>query len=177
MRGIEVQRVQAGEVEIGTVHDVEGAGFRCHDVEDVDIMEFSFGDVDESRYVSAQVEECVQFDGCLGLSEPRPWEEGQAQVYGRGIECIDGIVEVEAVVVFMVQGPCLVDQLLCEGGIEPPIPDGVGVGECVSCHAAADAHVVEFVGPGTQTGFDVAQARAIGELSERHAPVLIGTGE
>ena len=75
MRGIEVQGVQAGEVETGTVHDVEGTRFRCHDVQDVDIMEFSFGDVDECGYVSAQVEKCVEFDGCLGLAEPCPWEE------------------------------------------------------------------------------------------------------
>ena len=80
-------------------------------------------------------------------------------------------------VVLVVQLPCRVDQELCEGGIEPPIPDVVGVGEGVSCHAAADSHVVEFIGPGAQAGFDVAQARAPGELSEGHAPELIGAGE
>ena len=68
-------------------------------------------------------------------------------------------------------------EVLREGCIEPPVPDVVGVGESVSCHAAADAHVAEFVGPGTQTGFDVAQARAPGEFGERHAPELIGAGE
>ena len=50
------------------------------------------------------------------------------------------------------------DQVLRERGVEPPVPDAVGVGERVSRHAAADAHVVELAGLGAQTSLDVAQA-------------------
>ena len=60
---------QAGEVKTCMMHDVKGARCRRYDVQDVDIVEFTVGDVVECGYVSTQVEEYVGFDGCLGLSK------------------------------------------------------------------------------------------------------------
>lgn len=78
------------------MHDVEGARFRwCYDVQDVDIVEFSVGDVDECGYVSTQVETYVEFDGCFGLLKACSREERQAQTYGEGIERVNRGVEVE----------------------------------------------------------------------------------
>ena len=37
----------------------------------------------------------VDLDGPFGLSELGPWEDGQAQVDGRGIDAIQGIFETE----------------------------------------------------------------------------------
>ncbi len=41
----------------------------------------------------------------------------------------------------------------------------------------ADTHVIELGFLGAQTGLDIAQALAIGELGESHAQVLIETGK
>ena len=92
--------------------------------------------------------ERVQLDGGLGLAEPGPWKEGQAQVDGGGVQGIDRAVDIEPVAVLVVEASGLCDQVLCERGMEPPVPDVVGVGERVSGHAAADAHVIEFAGLG-----------------------------
>ena len=174
---VQVQRVETGEVEIGAVHDVEGSRLRGHDVEDVDVVEPAFGDVNECGDVAAQVEERVQLDGRLGLPEPRPRKERQAQVDRGGIERVDRVVEIEAVAFLVIQAPRRVDEVLRERGVEPPVPDAVGVGKRVSRHAAADAHVIELARLGTQAGLDVAQARPVGQLGKRHAPVLIAAGE
>lgn len=102
-------------------------------------MEPAFGDVNECGDVAAQVKERVQLDGRLGLPEPRPGKEGQAQVDGGGIDRVDRVVEIQAVAFLMIQAPRRVDEVLRERGVEPSVPDAVGVGKRVSRHAAADA--------------------------------------
>ena len=62
-------------------------------------------------------------------------------------------------------------------GVDAPVAGLVGVGQGTFADFAANAHVVEFAALGTQTGFDVAQALAIGQLREGHGPELIETGE
>jgi hypothetical protein len=76
-----------------------------------------------------------------------------------------------------VELPGFVDEHLREIGIDAPVPPLVGHGERVAAHAAADTHVVELFGQGTQTGFAVAQALAKGELCEGHAEELVPAGE
>ena len=51
------------------------------------------------------------------------------------------------------------------------------IGQSVARHRAAKAHVVELGGLTAQTGFDVAQTLAIGQLGERHTQKLVETSE
>lgn len=55
--------MQAREVKVGSIHNIEGSGFWDKLVKDIDIMEFAVGDVNESRDIAAQVKECVEFYG------------------------------------------------------------------------------------------------------------------
>ena len=96
-------------------------------------MEFSVGNVDEGWNVSVQVEECVQLDGALCPAEPRPWEQRQAEVDGRGVERVDGIVDIEAGKrVIGVDVPGDVDEVLCEVGVDFPVAGLIGIGEGVA---------------------------------------------
>jgi hypothetical protein len=61
--------------------------------------------------------------------------------------------------------------------MDAPIAQLVGVGQGAARYVAPDAHVVELGVLGAQTGLDVAQALAIGELGEGHAAVLVETTE
>src|SRR5215216_6348462 len=54
-----------------------------------------------------------------------------------------------------------------------PVPLLVGIRQGAARDRASDPHVVEPVGHGAQTGFDVAQALAVGELGEDHAQELV----
>ena len=53
----------------------------------------------------------------------------------------------------------------------------IGFRQGVARDGASEAEVIEFGLDGIQTGFDIAQAVSIGELSERHAEELIEAGE
>ena len=67
-----MQAVETGEVEIGAIHDVEGAGFGQEQVHDVDVVELAVGYVEESRDLAAQIKQGVKLDRRFGLSEMSP---------------------------------------------------------------------------------------------------------
>ena len=60
---------------------------------------------------------------------------------------------------------------------DAPVPGFVGIGHGAPRHVAADAGVIELGLHGPQTGFDIPQAFAIGQLSESHAQKLVEAGE
>ena len=124
-----------------------------------------------------QVQQRMQFDPGLGGAEAGPGEDGEAEIDGRGIQGIDGVVQVQTEVFVGIQRAGDADQNLSEVGVDPPVPDLVGVRERVPRAAAADAHVVQLGAVGAQAEFDIAQAPAGGELSERHTEELVEAGE
>jgi hypothetical protein len=69
------------------------------------------------------------------------------------------------------------NQLLGKVGVNPPVASLVGVGEGGAGNSASEAHVIKFGLLGTQTGFDVAETGAIGELSESQTEELIPARE
>ena len=114
--------VKAFEVEVGPIHDVERAGVRDEHVQNVDVMQFAVGDVDEGGDVAAQVEERVQLDGAFGPAEPGPWEQRQAEVDRRGVERVDGILGGKTGKrVIDVGVPGNVDEMLREVGVDLPV--------------------------------------------------------
>ena len=92
-------------------------------------------------------------------------------------ESIDRAVEVQAQVLVGVELSRLSDQPVREFRINAPVARLVGIGQRRSPHRLAEAQVVELRGLRRQTGFDVAQALAVGQLREGHRSVLLGTGQ
>ena len=173
----EVQDVQALEVDVGTVHDIEGARFGDEHVENLHVAELAVRNMDESWDVAAQVEQRMKLDGGLGGTEQRPRENGKAQVDGRGVEREDGVVEFQAQLFLGIERTRDADQLLGKLRIDPPVALFVGVGQRVARDLSANAHVVELVALGAQTDLDVAQTLAMSQLRERHAKKLREAGE
>ena len=73
------ESVETPEVDVATIHDVEGAGLEKQLVEDVDIVHVSGCDVDNARDAAAQVHQSVDFDGSLASSKSRPGEQRKTQ--------------------------------------------------------------------------------------------------
>ncbi len=163
------QPMEAVEIDIAAVHDVEGAGLGGEFVEHPGIVPSGVGDVYEGGDVAAQIQERVELDSSFAALERRPREERETEVDGGGVERIDGLVEIDAKSVIDVQASGDADQGLSEVGMDAPVAQLVGVGQGAARYIAPDAHVVELGILGTQTGLDVAQALAIGELGEGHA--------
>lgn len=44
--------------------------------------------MDKGWDIAAQAEQRMHLDGSPGLTKVRPWKDAQAQIDGRGIECV-----------------------------------------------------------------------------------------
>ena len=171
------QAKESAEIEIASVHDIEGTGFDWQDVEAVDVVGLSVGNQHETRNISAQVDERVEFDGRLVASELSPGEESQAEVDGRGIQRVCRLLELGTEAVRQIQFPSPCDQDVSEVFVDPPVAQFVSIGESAPSDDSAKTGVVEFLVKGVETDFNVAEALAIGQLSEGHAEELIEAGE
>ena len=169
-RARRVDGVQPREVQVGPVHDVEGARPRDQQVQDLHIALPGVRDVDERGDAAAQVQQRVQLDAGLRGSEQRPGEDGHAQVDGGRVQRVHGVVALQPQVLSGVQGAGPRDQPLRELGVDAPVPALVGVREGGAPHRRADAHVVQLGRLRRQAGLDVAQALPAGQLRERRQP-------
>src|SRR5438552_2600292 len=60
-----VEDVEALEVHVGAIHDVEGTWLWRDDIEDVDVVQFSCGNLNESGDGATHVEQGVHLDRSL----------------------------------------------------------------------------------------------------------------
>jgi len=109
----------------------------------------------------------------LGCAEMRPRKNCKAKIDGRGIECIDSVGEVEPQILAAVQLARLGDQPVSQLRVDPPVAPFIGVGQRRAAHRIAKTHGIELRRLRRQTGLDSA-GLSIGQLSERHRPVLLG---
>lgn len=58
--------VESFEVQISSIHNIEGTWFDNEQVQDIDVVYSSFGNVDELRDIAAQVQQGMQLDCSLG---------------------------------------------------------------------------------------------------------------
>ena len=163
----------ACEVGKAAIHDVKAAGFECQDVEHFDLVHLAVADVDEGGNIAAQVEQRMHLDGSFGLTKARPGEDAQAQVDGRGIECIDRLFQLHRKVAAGVKGSGILDQAHGEIRIDATVALLVGIGQCALGDVASYAQVIGLGLVSAQTGFDVAQTFAVSQLRESHAEKLI----
>ena len=90
-----VQAIEPFEVDVASVHDVEGAGLGQQQVQDIDVVQFAVADVQERRDVAAQIQQRVQLDGRLGRAKRCPRKHRQAQVDGAGIQSVDRLFQID----------------------------------------------------------------------------------
>ena len=172
-----VEAIQAFEVEEATIHDVESAGLGQQLVEDVDLVHLAITDVNEGGDVAAQIEQRMQLDGCLGRAERRPRKYRQTQIDGRGVERVDGFLQIDAEGLLRIQRPGDADQALGEIGVDAPVAHSVGIGQRIASHRRTNPEMIELGALGTQTYFDVSKTLPKGQLRERHAQELIQARE
>lgn len=119
----------------------------------------------------------MQFDGGLAAAEFRPGENTQTEVDRRRIEGVDGLLEADTERFVEVQLAGAADQPMGEVAKDSPVVNAVGIGQGAACNAAAEAGVVKFGSEGAESGFDVAEALAVGELGEGEREEMIAAGE
>ena len=169
--------VETPEVDVATIHDVEGAGLEKQLVEDIDIVHVGGCDADKTRDAAAQVHQGVDFDGSLASSKSRPGEQRKTQIDGGRIQGVGTLLQGQAEVLFRIQPSGPANEHLGEVGPDAPVSGLVGIGQGASGDSATDAGMIELRLDGAQTSFGVAQTFPIGELCEDHAKELIQAGK
>lgn len=91
-----VQREQATEIQITAIHHIERTWLEGQHIRHVDIEGLAVRDMNEGRDVAAQIEQRMQLDRSLGGAERCPRKQRQTQVDSRGIQGVDGVVQVDA---------------------------------------------------------------------------------
>jgi len=169
--------IEAGKIEIGAVEDVKTSGLGYQVIQDPDIMHFPVCYLDKRRDGAPEIEKGMKLDRPFVFAEDGPGKKGKAEVDGRGIESIDGLVEFQPEVLIGVENASLMDEHLGKVCVYPPIPGFVGMGQCIAGNIAADSHVVQSIPHRTQAGLDVPEAFSISQLSEGHTKEMIETGK
>src|ERR1700688_590186 len=124
-----VKAIEALEVEETTIHEVEDAGLGQQWVEDVDLVHLAITDVNEGGDVAAQIEQRMQLDGCLGRAEHSSRKYRQTQIDRRGVQRVDGFLEIDTEGLLRIQRSGDADQALGKIGIDVPVAHSVGIGQ------------------------------------------------
>src|SRR5262245_13515014 len=172
-----MEPVEPLEVEVSAIHNIEGTRLGDEHIEDVDVVQFAIGNMDETGNRSAQVEQRVEFERRFGRTKLGPRKQRQAQVDGSSIQGIDCFGKIHRKGILSIQTTCRADKTLSELRIDSPVPPLVGVCQHTSTHRAPKAHVIELAGLCTETRLDVAQALAVGQLREGHSQKLVQAAE
>jgi hypothetical protein len=121
-----------------------------------------------------QIEQGVHLHRRFGRPEMRPRKGRQAQVDGRRIQSVDRIGQIQTKILLGVQLPRLGDQSLGQISVNPPISRFVGIGQRRAPDRFAEAHVIQSRRLDAQARLDIPQTLPVGQLRERHGPVLLG---
>ncbi len=164
--------IKAIEIQISTIDNVKGSCFEGQLVEDVDVVNLAVSDNDEGRDTPPEVQKGMQFHSALVSSELGPWEKGETQIDGGGVQGIGGLIQFDSEGIVGVEATSLADEDLGKVGIDSPISDLVGVSQGIARDISSEAHVIEFSLSRAETCLDVSEAFSIGQLSKGHAKEL-----
>ncbi len=172
-----MEEVETGEIKVATIEDIETAGLGDEIIQDPDVVNFSFCDLDKRGDRAPQIQKGMELDGGLGLAENGPREKRKTKIDRCGVEGINGLFEFQSEIVVGIKVASLMDEDLGEVGVDAPIASLIGVGQSTSGDPAAESHVIELRRHSAETGLDIAEALAVGQLSESHGEKLVPAGK
>jgi hypothetical protein len=84
---------QSLEVDISSIHDVEGTGLGHEMVEDVDVVKLAVADEDKRRNAATQIEQRVELHSGFRRSEGCPRKHRKAQINCGRVECVHRVLQ------------------------------------------------------------------------------------
>ena len=175
--GIWSSRPQAGEIEITSIQDIDCAGFDKEFVQDVYVVDLARGNPHHCWDCAVKIEQRMQFHRSFSSARSCPGEECQAQIDGRRIQSVYGLLQFHSKVFAGVKLAGLSDDHLGEVCIDAPVPDRVGICQGVARDLATNAQMIQLHLGCAQAGFDVAQAFPIRQLCESQTEKLVPARE
>src|SRR5579862_9824552 len=136
--------MQASEIDVSSIHHVEGARFDRQVIEYGHIVRFPVSYADKTGNVAPQVDQRVKLHGTFVTTKSRPRKQGKTKIDSCGIQGVGGLFERYCEVVLGVQGSGATDEHLSEVGVDPPVATLVGIAEGAPGNLAAKPGVVQF---------------------------------
>jgi len=90
---LEMKLIEPAEIDIGPIDDEDAVRFKPHPSGRNDVMGFSVADNHTRGDVSPVIQEGMDLNRSLSLSELGPLEEAQAETDGGGVECVERVFE------------------------------------------------------------------------------------
>ena len=170
-------QIQAFEIHVTAVHDVEGSRFEEEIVEPTNVVLAGIGDVNAGGNRTAQIDLGMHLDSRLGSAEVGPREECQGEVDSRGVQCIDRVGQFQAKIFSCVERSGFSHQNLGQVFPKSPVPLLVGVGKRRFGYRFAKTQMVKSLRLGVQTSGNIPQSLAPGQLGECHADELLAAAK
>src|SRR5215510_3214189 len=169
--------IQTGKIHIPAIHDDVGAGLGNNPIQRLNIMNFAVRDVDKYWDRTLDIDHRVEFHGSFGASKVGPGKQSETQIDCGGVQRVNGSLKVQSEVRIGIEGPCNLNQSLCEIGIDSPVAEFVRISKSGFFDEGSETRVVQLSAMHPQTDFDVAETLSISQLCECHREELLPTGE
>ena len=172
----DVDFVQSGKVVIPLVKDVERIRLIRDVIHRINIMDFSFRNMNVCGNLGDNVKQGMNFDSSFCLPEESPLEQAKTEVYGGGVKSIEFSVQDELPVQSLALGKTnhIVGELL----EYPVVPVRIGIGNVAELDVSATkSEMVTLGSDGVNDTDDFSETVATRKLSEHHHKKLVPTRE
>jgi hypothetical protein len=149
------EAMQAFEIDVPAVHDVDGPGLEHQIIKERHVRGFSFGNLHDGGDRPAEIELRVQFHGGIVSSIAGPRKHRQTEVDDGRVEGVHRVRQVDGEGLIDIERPRGANQAVREVGVDAPVAGFVGIRDRRSRDARADAEVIELRLHGAQTRFDI----------------------
>jgi hypothetical protein len=144
-------------------------------IQNLSVAGFGICNVDKNWNRTLNVDHGVKFYSAFATSEVSPWKQGQAQINGSRIQCVNGVGEVEPEISPDVKRSGRFNEALGEIGVDSPVATFVGIGQTRPFDQRMKPGMVEPLAMGVQADNDIAETLTISQLRERHCQKLFPT--
>ena len=103
----------------------------------------------------------MELNGSFASAELSPREEIQTKIDRRGIEGVDGLIQVDGEAIVRIEFACIGNEDVREIGINAPVAILIGFGQSIASDCTPKAQMIEFGFDGVQTGFDIAETVSV----------------
>src|SRR5262245_23119067 len=114
----------------------------------------------------------MQLNSASGTFIRRPGKQGQADINDGRIHCIKCAFQIHAEVYIFVKWYRLLNQMLSEVRIDPPVPRFIGISQSGPLNRRSKPCVVESRAMRGKTDFDIAKTFPTSKLREDHSQEL-----
>src|SRR5260370_19103331 len=116
------ESVKSVEVQVGSIHQIDGTGFHHQLVENVNLVAFRGYNAAEGRDVAMQIEQSVHFYRGVFGTVTSPGKQRKTKIDGGAIQSVDRLFQFHSEAFLGIQRAGDANQDLGQVGVDAPVP-------------------------------------------------------